>query len=121
MGDPLAGEDGHEYRNNHIINMDKQYVVQRNISNLECDECRYKASTEKRLKKHIRRTHGNNLRCSRCDYAPKDRITLLHHVRAKHEKIKAFKCTECKFAVGFSYSLSRHMKRFHPALDQKTD
>ena len=75
------------------------------------DQCNYKTSTTKDLKKH-KIKHVEIYKCDQCLYKTKDPNGLPKH-KLKHadNEWKPYKCDLCKFSTHFSPSLKKHKRR----------
>lgn len=63
------------------------------IRTLNCDQCSFRTTNKRNLKRHTKYNHQNKPHsCHLCSYATASRYTLLYHMESVHSKSKEFKC-----------------------------
>ena len=79
---------------------------------LSCDQCNFKTTVKRYLKRHIKGTHEENHQCDQCVYKATSRHSLERHIQSLHEHIK-YPCNQCKFKASHQGNLRIHIKEIH--------
>ena len=80
---------------------------------LPCPDCEFTSSKEKRLVKHVRKSHGKTaLRCPLCVYYSGSTEELCVHKRQQHRSVR-LKCFLCEFSSRSLHRWSSHVTSVH--------
>merc|ERR1711997_1176262 len=53
-------------------------------------------------------------KCTQCKYAATLKSTLASHIKTVHEKIKPFACNHCGYVTSKRGNLNQHVRNIHP-------
>ena len=81
---------------------------------LHCPECQFTSSKEKRLVKHVRKSHGKTaLRCPLCVHYSGSTEELCVHKHQQHRSVR-LRCFLCEFSSRSLHRWSSHVTSVHP-------
>ena len=81
---------------------------------LHCPDCEFSSSKEKRLVKHVRKSHGKTaLRCPLCVHYSGSIEDLCVHKHQQHRSVR-LRCFLCEFSSRSLHRWSSHVTSVHP-------
>ena len=83
------------------------------LSELQCDQCHFNASSGRHLVKHRKEKHpeATTFNCIQCDKQFTNKYNLKVHQLA-HTGIK-YPCSQCEYQAKFKSNLARHIQNIH--------
>ena len=85
-----------------------------------CDQCEYKARTERMIKTHHSSMHqGIRYTCNTCGFQASKKVSLTRHQQSIHEG-KRYNCNQCGYQATTKIDLTSHQQSIQRTVSPNT-